>query len=163
MGAPAASKASASATRDATPSRGKGGFYLQSRTKVAILATCMVLMLAGSIYAVLQPLNPEPTRVTPSTRFWYPRETNPYARLPYVDCPNDKADDYACRLNSIAVSIPDAANAADSQVTRPEVWAVGNFGLVLHLAAGQYKWEQLKITARAEANPPPSPAQSTTP
>ena len=164
MSASATSKASAPASPDATRSRDTGGFYLQSRTKVAILATCMVLMLGGSIYAVLQPLNAEPTRFTPSTRFWYPRETNPYARLPYVDCPNDKADDYACRLNSIAVSIPDAANAADdSQVTRPEVWAVGNFGLVLHRAAGQYNWEQLKIAARAEASPPPSPAQSTTP
>src|SRR5438105_11237653 len=101
MSASATSKASAPASPDATPSRGKGGFYLQSRTKVTILATCMVLMLAGSIYAVLQPLNPEPTRVMPSTRFWYPRETNPYARLPYVDCPNDKADeDRKTRLNS---------------------------------------------------------------
>ena len=105
MSASGTSKASAPASPDATPSRGKGGFYLQSRTKVAILATCMVLMLGGSIYAVLQPLNAEPTRVTPSTRFWYPRETNLYARLPYVDCPNDGADDYACRLNSIDTHI----------------------------------------------------------
>jgi len=61
-------KGLSSGSPDATRSRDTGGFYLQSRTKVAILATCMVLMLGGSIYAVLQPLNAEPTRFTPSTR-----------------------------------------------------------------------------------------------
>src|SRR5258708_24330764 len=136
MSASTTSKASAPASPDTTPSRGKGGFYLQSRTKVAILATCMVLMLAGSIYAVLQPLNPEPARVTPSTQFWFPRESNPYARLPYVECQNDKADDYACRLNSIAVSIPAAASAADApQVTPSARCAVGKSGWDLHRPA----------------------------
>src|SRR5215472_14241856 len=101
MSAPPNSKTSATSDPAGAGSGGKDGFYLQSQTKVAILAACMVLMLVASLFAALQPLNPEPTHVTPSTRFWYPHETNPYARLQFVNCPQGKAGDYACRLNSI--------------------------------------------------------------
>jgi len=85
------SKASASSI--AADSGVKGRLYLRSQTKVVILVACMVLMFTASLIAVLQPLNPEPTRVTLSTRFWYPRETNPYARLQSINCPQDNAND----------------------------------------------------------------------
>lgn len=143
-------------------SGGKGSFYLSSRTKIWVLAVCLTLMIAASVYAVLQPLNPHPSREEPSARFWYPHETNPYARLQAVSCPVDKStgkpSDYACRLNSVAVN-----GTGD----RPEVWAVGNVGLVLHRKAGESKWEQLTITAKEEnasAPPPtPTPKHSATP
>ncbi|MGC2696126.1 MAG: P-loop NTPase fold protein [Candidatus Angelobacter sp.] len=147
MSAPLNSKSSSA---DASPSGGKRSFYLRPRTKILILAGCLTLMIAASVYAVLQPLNPDPLHTELSDRFWYPRETNPYARLQAVHCAND----YACRLNSVAV------NGTDNQA---EVWAVGNLGLVLHRKAGDNKWEQLKITAKEEdaatpqATPTPVP------
>src|SRR5215475_7404655 len=113
MSALPGSEASASHSSTGAGSGLKGHLYLQSQTKVVILAVCIVLMLTASFLAVLQPLNPEPTRITFSTGFWYPRETNPYGRLQSIDCPQDNAKDYACRLNSIAVNIPDGLRAND--------------------------------------------------
>ena len=131
---------------DPAPTTGKRGFYLTPRAKILILAVCLTLMIAGSVYAVLQPLNPDPLHTELSDRFWYPRETNPNARLQAVTCTND----YACRLNSVAV------NGVGNQT---EVWAVGNVGLVLHRKAGESKWEQLNITATDlnAASPQPTP------
>jgi hypothetical protein len=149
----------ASSSPDGSSSAGRGGLYLDSRTKVAILAVCMVLMVAVSVYAVLQPLNPDPARLSLSAQFWYPHETNPYARLPFVDCAQDKSEGYGCRLNSIAVNAPDVGSAEGLSARASEVWAVGNFGLALHRPAGQFKWEQLKVTAQAA----PPPTETTTP
>ena len=87
-------------------------------------------MIGSSVYAVLQPLKVDPFDASLSARLWYPRETNPYVHLQAVKCANQ----YACRLNSVAV---------DGTGDLPEVWAVGNVGLVLHRPAGQTKWEQL--------------------
>jgi len=129
---------------------GTHGFYLRPRTRIGILVACFVLMIAASVYAVLQPLNPDPANAGLAAGIWYPRETNPYARLPFVKCANS----YACRLNSVAVN--GGGNA-------PEVWAVGNVGLVLHRPAGSAKWEQLVITARAEAMPAPAPTPTPRP
>jgi len=129
----------------------QGGFYLPSRTKVWVLAVCLTLMVGASVYAVFQSLNPDPRNIAFSTRFWYPIETNPNARLQAVRCTNDP-DDYACRLNSVAVS--GAENL-------PEIWALGNVGLVLHRTAGQSAWEQLIIAAKEESDSaPPSSATS---
>lgn len=110
-------------------------------------------MLAASIYALFQPLNPQPGNTSFWARFWYPYETDPYARLLAVDC-DAKTDNYACRLNSVAVN-----GTGDL----PEVWAVGNVGLVLHRPAGQTKWEQLTINAIEENAAPPSPKPTATP
>lgn len=112
-----------------------------------MLAVCLALMIGGSVYAVLQPLNPDPANHGLSAQLWYPRETNRYARLQSVRCANE----YACRLNSVT---------ATGTAELPEVWAVGNVGLVLHRGAGQTKWEQLTITAKEEsisAQPTPAP------
>ncbi|HET9165297.1 MAG TPA: P-loop NTPase fold protein, partial [Candidatus Angelobacter sp.] len=98
---------------------------------------------------MLQPLRPDPVDSSWRNSVLYPHETNPYARLQAVKCDND----YACRLNSVAVNGADALS---------EVWAVGNVGLVLHRAAGQTKWEQLAINA-VEANAPPKPSPLPTP
>jgi hypothetical protein len=138
MEAPSISKA---ASPTSSSSGGKGGFYLQPRTKVGILSVCLTLIFAASGYSVLQSLNPDPLDTSFSGRLWYPYETNPYARLQGVRCDNkDKKDKkYACRLNGVAVN-----GTGDL----PEVWAVGNVGLVLHRTAGQKKWEQLTITAK---------------
>ena len=128
-------KSSASAS-----SSGKSSFYLRSRTKILLLAVCLALMIGASVYSVLQPLNAGAGESGKVARWlWYPRETNPYARLQAVHCPPDKSNDYACRLNSVAVRGTD---------NLPEVWAVGNFGLVLHRKSGETKWEQLSITAK---------------
>jgi hypothetical protein len=110
-------------------------------------------MIGASVYAVFQPLTPDHTNTTPFTRFWYPFETNPNARLQAVRCTND-SDDYACHLNNVAV------NGAGSL---PEIWAVGNVGLVLHRKAGQSKWQQLIITVKQEANPAPPPSTASIP
>jgi KAP family P-loop domain/PASTA domain len=143
-------------------SGGRGGFYLHPRSKIGILGICLTLMIAASVYAVFQAVNPDPLDTSLTGRLWYPHESNPYARLPGVRCSND----YACRLNSVAVN---------STGDLPEVWAVGNVGLVLHRRAGQRKWEQLTITAKAEKapaatvtptpapRPAPSPARTATP
>jgi hypothetical protein len=135
----------------------KGGFHLRPRTKIWLLAGCLVLMVAASVYSVLQSLNPDPMDLTLSAKIWYPRETNPNARLQLVRCAND----YACRLNSVAV------NGAGEL---PEVWAVGNVGLVLHRPAGQTGWEQLTVRATenisslppATPTPTPAPVRSVT-
>jgi hypothetical protein len=137
MTAPLKSKA---ASPPPSGSGAKEGFYLQPRTKIVVLGICLALMIGASVYAVLQPLSPDLQDASLSTRFWYPQETNPYARLQAVSCTND----YACRLNSVAVT-----------QTR-EVWAVGNFGLVLHRRAGESRWEQLTITAKPSASTPPA-------
>src|SRR5215471_6643833 len=113
------------------------GFYLQPGTKIWLLAGCLALMVGASVFAVLQPLNPDPQSTALSSWLWYPRETNPYARLQLVRCSNE----YACRLNSVAVN-----GTGES----PELWAVGNVGLVLHRAPGQTRWEQLTVTATEE-------------
>ncbi|HEX7286192.1 MAG TPA: P-loop NTPase fold protein [Candidatus Angelobacter sp.] len=153
MSAPANSK---TASTNPSGSSEKGGFYLQPRTKIWILGICLVMMIGASVYAVLQPLNPDPLDATLVGRLWYPHETNPYARLQAVRCAND----YACRLNSVAVN-----GTGDL----PEVWAVGNVGLVLHRKAGQSKWEQLTISATEEkesgasAKPAPTPKSAPTP
>jgi hypothetical protein len=140
-------KSQSSAAPSASSTK-QGGFYLPSRTKVWVLAVCLTLMVGASVYAVFQSLNPDPRNITFSTRFWYPIETNPNARLQAVRCTNDP-DDYACRLNSVAV------NGAENL---PEIWALGNVGLVLHRKAGQSAWEQLIIAAKEESDsaPPPS-------
>lgn len=135
------SKSSAS---DSTASNTKGGFYLSSRKKIWILAVCLTLMIGASVYAVLQPLKADPFDASLSARLLYPRETNPYAHLQAVRCAND----YACRLNSVAVN-----GTGDL----PEVWAVGNVGLVLHRPAGQTKWEQITITAKEQESSTPAP------
>ena len=148
MSAPLNSKAASPAS---SGSGAKDGFYLQPRTKVWILGFCLTVMIVASIYAVLQPLNPDPSDPSLSDRFWYPHETNPLARLQAVRC----ADDYACRLNSVAVN-----GTGDL----PEVWAVGNVGLVLHRSAGQSGWEQLTITAKEEIlSPAPAPGPTPKP
>jgi KAP-like P-loop domain-containing protein len=131
-------------------SHGKGGFYLQPQTRMAILATCLALMIGASVYAVLQPLDPDPQNATLSALLRYPRETNPFARLQFVACAND----YACRLNSLAIN-----GTGDL----PEVWAVGNVGLVLHRKAGESRWEQLKISATEEVSAVPAAAPGPTP
>jgi|SRR5579864_3023648 len=145
MSAPLESESSADPSASSTE---QGGFYLQPRTKVWVLAVCLTLMIGASVYAVFQPLNPDARNITSSTRFWYPIETNPNARLQAVRCTNDP-DDYACRLNSVAV------NGAENL---PETWALGNVGLVLHRKAGQKAWEQLIVAAKEESGsaPPPS-------
>ena len=139
---------------------GASGFYLTLRTKVWILATAIVVMIAASIYAVFQPLNPHPLSSAFSDKFWYPRETNPYSRLKAVICGKGENDDYACRLNGVAVH--GTGNSS-------EAWAVGNVGLVLHRRAGQSDWEQLTVLAvpandvATEPQPKPAPTQSPTP
>src|SRR5438876_2915412 len=145
MSAPLKSQTSADPSASSTK---QGGFYIPSRAKVWMLAVCLTLMTGASVYAVFQPLNPDPRNITSSTRFWYPLETNPNARLQAVRCTND-TDDYACRLNNVAV------NGAGNL---PEIWAVGNVGLVLYRKAGQSRWEQLIIAAKEESDsaPPPS-------
>jgi hypothetical protein len=136
------------------------GFYLTLGTKVWILATAIVVMIAASVYALLQPLNPHPSSSSFSTAFWYPRETNPYSRLKAVVCAKGENDDYACRLNSVAVHGTGSSS---------EVWAVGNVGLVLHRRAGQTDWEQLTVLTvpasdvAPEPQPKPAPTQSPAP
>jgi hypothetical protein len=143
---------------DLTGSTGNSGFYLQSRTKIGVLAVCLALMIGASVYSVLQPLNPKAGQAaTLGNWLLYPHETNPYASLQAVHCTQGESKDYyACRLNSVAVK--GAGNLA-------EVWAVGNFGLVLHRKAGESKWEQLTITAKGEtaSNPSPTPSPAPTP
>src|ERR1051326_7687671 len=146
MSAPANPKSSSSS---ASTSSARGRLYLRPRTKVAALALCFVLMIGASVWAVLQPVRPDPKDTSWRASILYPHETNPYARLQAVSCANE----YACRLNSVAVN-----GTGDT----PEVWAVGNVGLVLHRAAGQTEWEQLAINA-VEENVPPKPTPSPTP
>ena len=146
MNAPANPKTSSSpASASSTRSR----LYLRPRTKVWALALCFVLMIGASVWAVLQQVRPDPMDTSWRATILYPHETNPYARLQAVSCANE----YACRLNSVAVNGTDAL---------PEVWAVGNVGLVLHRAAGQTKWEQLTISA-VEESAPPKPIPTPTP
>src|ERR1051326_5515103 len=146
MSAPANPKSSSSS---ASTSSARGRLYLRPRTKVAALALCFVLMIGASVWAVLQPVRPDPKDTSWRDSILYPHETNPYARLQAVSC----AHEYACRLNSVAVN-----GTGDS----PEVWAVGNVGLVLHRAAGQKNWEQLTINAVQE-NAAPTPTPTPTP
>src|ERR1041385_9426240 len=113
------------------------GTWAVSSGSTEALALCFVLMIGASVWAVLQPVRPDPKDTSWRDSILYPHETNPYARLQAVSC----GDEYACRLNSVAVN-----GTGDS----PEVWAVGNVGLVLHRAAGQKNWEQLTINAVQE-------------
>ncbi len=113
------------------------GFYLKPKTKVWLLAVCLVLMVGASVFSMLQPLNPDPLDTQVFSRIWYPHETNISSRLQAVTC----ADEYACRLNSVAVN---------GNGDLPEVWAVGNVGLVLHRPAGKTGWERLSISATEE-------------
>ncbi len=149
---------SSSAASTGAGAGASAGFYLRLRTKIWILAVCITLMIAASVFAVLQPLNPDPSENEKEhfTWFRYPDETNPYARLQAVHCASDGSKDYGCRLNSVAVN---------GTGNLPEVWAVGNVGLVLHRSAGQTKWEQLTITAKSEvpAGPSPTPTPAPTP
>jgi hypothetical protein len=150
MNAPSNPKSSSS---PASASSARSPLYLRPRTKVWVLALCFVLMIAASVWAVLQPVRLDPKDTSWRASILYPHETNPYVRLQAVSCVNE----YACRLNSVAVN-----GTGDS----PEVWAVGNVGLVLHRAAGQRKWEQLTINALEESAPPkpsPSPTPRSTP
>jgi hypothetical protein len=148
MNAPANPKTSSS---PASASSTRTRLYLRPRTKVWALALCFVLMIGASVCAVLQGVRPDPMDTSWRATILYPHETNPYVRLQAVKCDND----YACRLNSVAVN-----GTADL----PEVWAVGNVGLVLHRAAGQTKWEQLTISAVEENAPPkPTPGPRPTP
>ncbi len=147
MSAPLNSKSSTSTSSDSST---KGGFYLSSRKKIWILAICLALMIGASVYAVLQPLNPDPWDSSFSAQLLYPHETNPYAHLQAVKCANP----YACRLNSMAVN-----GTGDL----PEVWAVGNVGLVLHRPAGQTKWEQLTITTKEQDASAPKPTPTPVP
>ena len=146
MNAPANPKSSSS---PASTSSARSSLYVRPRTKVLALALCFVLMIGASVWAVLQPARPDPKDTSWRASILYPHETNPYARLQAVTCANE----YACRLNSVAVN-----GTGDS----PEVWAVGNVGLVLHRAAGQTKWEQLTINA-VEESASPKPSSSPTP
>lgn len=138
MKAPANPKSSSS---PASASSAHSRRYLRPRTKVWAVAFCFVLMIGASVWAVLQPVRPDPKDFSWQSTILYPHETNPSARLQAVNCSNE----YACRLNSVAVN-----GTGDLA----EVWAVGNVGLVLHRAAGQTKWEQLTINAAAESAPP---------
>ncbi|MGB9123712.1 MAG: P-loop NTPase fold protein [Candidatus Angelobacter sp.] len=146
MNAPANPKSSSS---PAATSSARNRLYLRPRTKVWALALCFVLMIGASVWAVLQPVRPDPMDSSWRASILYPHETNPYARLQAISCANE----YACRLNSVALN-----GTGDS----PEVWAVGNVGLVLHRAAGQRKWEQLTINA-VEESTSPEPSSSPTP
>jgi hypothetical protein len=104
------------------------------------------VVLVMSVYAVIQPLRADPRQTTKLKQFWYPIETNSYARLEGVNCANE----YACRLNSVA-----ARNVGDQQ----EVWAVGNVGLVVRRNPGQRHWEQLAIQVKPTVDSaPPAPA-----
>lgn len=141
MKAPGSSKSPASTSGRSTQN---GSFYVRPRTKMWTVVICFVLMIGASIGAVLQPLKPDPQERGIGAWFWHPIETNPYARLPKIDCANE----YACRLNSVAVS------------EQGEIWAVGNVGLVLHRAAGQTHWEQLRVTAIVNSAPAPTPTPS---
>jgi hypothetical protein len=154
------------------PSAKKSGFVLDPDRKAALLSFCIAVMLAATVVALLQPLRPDPRQATRAQKFWYPIETNPYARLTGVSCAND----YACRLNDINV-----IGAGDKR----EVWAVGNVGLVLHRKPGDIDWEQVRIravpdqslsqlrlgtstpsptpTPRPSAGPPKGPEQTSTP
>lgn len=148
MKAPANPKSSSS---PASAPSARSRRYLRPRTKVWVLAFCFVLMIGASVWAVLQPVRPDPKDTSWRASILYPLETNPYARLQAVSCANE----YACRLNSVAVN---------GTGELPEVWAVGNVGLVLHRAAGQKKWEQLTINAVQESAPPqPTPTPGTRP
>jgi len=92
-----------------------GNFYLRSRTKILLLAMCLALMIGASMYSVLQPLHADAGESGKLARWlWYPRETNSYARLQAVHCPPDKSNDYACRLNSVAVRALKAQHARQS-------------------------------------------------
>jgi hypothetical protein len=145
-------KAPASPTSSFSPastSSARSRLYLPPRIKVGALALCFVLMIGASVWAVLQPVRPDPMDSSWRASILYPHETNPFARLQAVSCVNE----YACRLNSVAV------NGTGDLL---EVWAVGNVGLVLHRAAGQRKWEQLTINA-VEESAPPKPGPSPTP
>lgn len=146
MSAPANPKSYSSST---SVSSTRSRVYLRPRTKVWSLALCFVLMIGASVWAVLQPVRPDPKDTSWRTTILFPHETNPYARLQAVSC----KDEYACRLNSVAVNGTDAL---------PEVWAVGNVALVLHRAAGETEWKQLTINA-VEESAPPKPKSSPTP
>src|SRR6516165_1472082 len=74
-------------------------FTLDPDRKAALLSLLIGVMLAATVIAVLQPLRPDPREAGGAQKFWYPFETNPYARLTGVGCAND----YACQLNDIAV------------------------------------------------------------
>jgi KAP family P-loop domain len=134
----------------------KGRIYLSSKTKIWLVGICLALMIAASLYAVFQPLNPDLRNIERLTWLWYPIESNPTARVPAIHC----AIEYACRLNSAAV-----VGTADP----PEAWVVGNVGLVLHRSSGQWKWEQQReITVTEESAPsdiskpkPRKPTQAT--
>jgi hypothetical protein len=128
------------------------GFYLKPKAKVWLLAVCLVLMVGASVFSMFQPLNPDPLDSQVSSWIWYPHETNISSRLQAIVC----ADDYACRLNSVAVN---------GSGELPEVWAVGNVGLVLHRPAGKTGWERLSISASEErtSSPESKPAATQTP
>jgi hypothetical protein len=66
----------------------KGGWYLSPRAKIWISAACFASMIAASLFAVFQPLNPNPLEIRPSTWFWYPIESNVSVRLQSVHCTN---------------------------------------------------------------------------
>jgi len=80
-----------------TPANRRKLLTLSPAAKVTILALCATGMIVASIYAIVQPLRPDPRQASSWQQFWYPMETNSYSRLPAVNC----LDEYACRFNSI--------------------------------------------------------------
>lgn len=89
-----------------------------------------LLAILGTIYAFRQPPRPDPLDIPqfPSLRWWLlPHERNAFARLPVL---------------------PDDARSVFASPGAPDVWAVGDGGLLLHSADGGATWTHQNLKAR---------------